>query len=142
MTTALIILACVIVAGYGFSLYNTKILAPAFETERKEIMKLVREALPGVKIHELNPRLHTWLTYLGTEYFISVPNYKSGEDGGPNTSVSKVCHDRRITSIWQKFHADSKVVNAQYFSEALKVIKAETPNQIITDNSGASPLRV
>ena len=104
-------------------------------------MQLVRDVLPGVRIHALILRLHTHLTYREIEYFISVPNYKSDEDGGPGTSVFRYDSDRRVTPLWQRFHADSKELNARYYREALEFIKTEAPNQMSEPTSGLTPGR-
>ena len=54
MTFLLTILAIVVVVGYGLSVYNAKVLAPAFETEKNKTKQLVRDILPAVKIHAIN----------------------------------------------------------------------------------------
>jgi hypothetical protein len=136
MTVLLTILGIVIVAGYGFSIYNAKILAPAFEAKKNKTKQLVRDILPAVRIHAINSPRDIHLTYLGSEYFVSGPHWKDDEDGGPKTCAFRVGPDRRVTCVWQRFHPDSKELNAQYFREALEFLKTETPNQAAQTTPG------
>jgi hypothetical protein len=129
MTVLLTILVTIVIAGLGFSIYNSKVSAPAFEAEKNRTKHLIRELLPGVKIHAVNSPRDVHLTYLGTEYVVYGPHWKDGEDGGSKTSVFSIDAGRKVTCVWQHFHEDKKELNARYFREALGAIKEKTHNQ-------------
>lgn len=136
MTVLLTILVIIIVAGLGFSIYNSKVLASALEAEKNRTKQLIRELLPEVKIHAVNSPRDVHLTYLGTEYVVYGPHWKDREDGGPKTSVFSIDADRKVTSVWQHFHEDKKELNARYFRDALGAIKEKAHNQPPEPTSG------
>jgi hypothetical protein len=127
MNVLLIILAIAVVFGCGLWIYSSKVLTPAFEAEKNKTKELVRDILPGVRIHAINSPRHVHLTFEGSEYTIYGPHWKDFEDGGPKTSVFRIEANRHVKCVWQRLHADTKELNAQHLRDALEVVRKGTP---------------